>query len=203
MKKALFYAFASLLILSGCNHVRCIKTIDNLKTGIQGEATTRARYAAFAVKAKSERHYSIAKLFEATSISEGIHEVNQRKVLKSLGEKMEVFKPEIVVKTTIENLQVAIDGETYVTKTLYLLFFRDTKSENAEMAETSFTWVINSELKHLFYFQNALSAIENSTEKNLPIYYVVCPLCGNIYEYTDVEVKCASCGTPKRKFLKI
>ena len=203
MKKALFFAFASLLIMSGCNHARCIKTIDNLKTSIQGESTTSARYSAFAVRAKTERHYSIAKLFLAASKSEDIHAVNQRKVLKSLGEKVEIFKPEIVVKSTIENLQVAIDGETYVTKTLYLLFFRDTKTENVEMAETTFTWVINSEMKHLILFQNALSAIENSTENTLPINYIICPVCGNIYEPTAVEANCALCGTSKRKFLKM
>jgi len=170
MKKT-FYVFVCLLILSGCNRTRCTKTIENLKAATQGEASTCARYAAFATRAKAEEHPSIAMLFEAVSKSEGIHSANQRSVLKSLGVKMEVLKPEIEVKSTLENIQVAIDGETYVTKTLYLLFFRDTKTEKVEKAETIFAWAYNTELKHLQLFQNALTALQDSIESSLPCIY--------------------------------
>ena len=203
MKKLLVYVFVSFLVLSGCNHTRCNKTIENLKTAIQEETTTSARYAAFAVRAEKEGHTKIARLFEAVSKSESIHAFNHQKVLKALGVRVADFKPYIDVKTTKENLQVALDGETYVTRSLYLLFFRDTRSENVEIAETSFTWTYNTELKHLQFFQDALSALENCAENTLPLGYAICPVCGNMYDFAKLDDKCAICATFRFRFLKI
>jgi len=203
MKRLFICLFVSFLFLSGCNRTRCNKTIENLKTAIQGETTTSARYAAFAVRAEKEGHTKIARLFEAVSKSESIHAFNHQKVLMALGVKMVDFKPFIDVKTTKENLQVALDGETYLTRSLYLLFFRDTRSENVEVAETSFTWTYNTELKHLQFFHDALSALENFAENTLPLEYVICPVCGNTYDFTKLDDKCSICATSRFRFLKI
>lgn len=203
MKKTLLFTFVSLLILAGCSKVKPVLTIENLKAGIKGETTASAKYAAFAEKAKAEGHDTIAKLFDAASKSEGIHAANHRKVLESLGAKMEDFKPEFEVKTTKENLQAAIDGETYETKTMYPQFLKDAKTEKVEKATKSFTWAFDTELKHLAFYQKALSALETKTEKTLPFEYAVCPVCGNTYDYATIDNKCAFCGTPKEKFIKV
>lgn len=118
MKNILLLTLIVLFALMGCNQSKPVKTIENLKTGIKGEATASAKYAAFAQKASEEGYNTIAKLFEAASKSESIHAANHRKVLEGLGEKMEEFTPEFEVKTTAENLQAAIDGETYEVTTL-------------------------------------------------------------------------------------
>jgi len=203
MKKTLLFTLVSLLILAGCSNVKPIKTIENLKAGIKGETTASAKYAAFAEKAKAEGHDTIAKLFDAASKSEGVHAANHRKVLVSLGEKMEDFKPEFEVKTTKENLEAAIDGETYETKTMYPQFLADAKTEKVEKAKKSFTWAFDTELKHLAFYKKALSALETKTEKTLPFEYAVCPVCGNTYEYATMDEKCAFCGSLKDKFLKV
>jgi len=203
MKKSLLFAFVCVLILASCSNAKPVKTIENLKAGIKGETTASAKYAAFAEKAKTEGHDTIAKLFDAASKSEGIHAANHRKVLESLGEKMEDFKPEFEVKTTKENLQAAIDGETYETKTMYPQFLTDAKTEKVEKATKSFTWAFDTELKHLAFYKKALIALESKTEKSLPFEYAVCTVCGNTYDYAKVDEKCAFCGTPKEKFLKV
>lgn len=203
MKKILLVTFVSLLFLVGCSQVKPIKTIENLKAGIKGETTASAKYAAFAEKAKAEGHDTIAKLFDAASKSEGIHASNHRKVLASLGEKMEDFKPEFEVKTTKENLEAAIDGETYETKTMYPQFLADAKLEKAEKATKTFTWAFDTELKHLSFYQKALSALESKTENTLPFEYAVCTKCGNTYEYAKIDEKCAFCGTSKENFIKV
>jgi len=203
MKKSLLFAFVCILILASCSNAKPVKSIENLKAGIKGETTASAKYAAFAEKAKTEGHDTIAKLFDAASKSEGIHAANHRKVLESLGEKMEDFKPEFEVKTTKENLQAAIEGETYETKTMYPQFLADAKTEKVEKATKSFTWAFDTELKHLTFYQKALIALESKTEKSLPFEYAVCPVCGNTYDYAKVDEKCAFCGTPKEKFLKV
>ena len=203
MKKHFLFAIASVLILVGCSQAKPVKTIENLKAGIKGETTASAKYAAFAEKAKAEGHDTIAKLFDAASKSEGIHAANHRKVLVSLGEKMEDFKPEFEVKTTKENLQAAIDGETYETKTMYPQFLTDAKTEKVEKATKSFTWAFDTELKHLDFYKKALAALDSKTEKTLPFTYAVCPVCGNTYDYAKIDEKCAFCGTTKDRFLKV
>ena len=203
MKKVLLFAFVSVLILVGCSHPKPVKTIENLKAGIKGETTASAKYAAFAEKAKAEGHDTIARLFDAASKSEGIHAANHRKVLVSLGEKMEDFKPEFVIKTTRENLQAAIEGETYETKTMYPQFMADARTEKVKKATKSFTWAFDTELKHLEFYKKALSALDSKTEKTLPFVYAVCPVCGNTYDYAKVDEQCAFCGTSKDRFIKV
>lgn len=201
MKKTLLFALASLLILLSCNQIKPVKTIVNLKAGIKGETTASAKYAAFAEKAKAEGHDTIAKLFEAASKSESIHAANHRKVLVSLGEKMENFKPEFEVKSTKENLQAAIEGETYETTTMYPNFQAEAKTENVEKAQKSFSWAFDTELKHLAFYKKALAALENKTEKSLAFDYFVCPVCGNTYDKATLDEKCAFCSTSKSKFI--
>lgn len=200
MKKTNLFTILSLLILASCNSFKPVKTIDNLKAGIKGEMLACAMYSAFAEKAKAEGHDTIAKLFDAISISEGIHIINLRKVLESLGQRMENFKPEYDVKTTEENIQVAIDEETFETKTIYPLYFNEAKNEKAGNAVHIFRWEFYTELKHLSFFQQALNAIQNKTEGTLPFQYAVCPVCGNTYDYATLENKCAFCGLSKDKF---
>jgi len=202
MKKTILLPILSLFIVISCN-IRQVKTIENLKTGVKNETTSSLEYAAFSEKAKAEGHNEIAKLFEAISKSERVHATNHRKVLRNLGVKVEDFKPVFDVKTTIDNLEAAIDGETYETKTMYPLFLKEARAEKNDRANKSFSWAFESELKHLVLFEKAVSALENKTEKTLSSQYAVCPICGNTYEQTDLEDKCAYCGTPKEKFTKI
>jgi len=202
MGKKILFAFVSLLIFTNCNQEKPVKTIENLKAGIKCETTSCDMYAAFSKEAKKEGRESISKLFNAVSKSEGIHSENLRRVLKGLGQKMEKFKPEILVRGTEENIQMAIDGETYETKTMYPLFFKAARTENALSAEEIFTWEYDTELKHLAFFQKALYAFENKTEDTLSLEYAICPVCGNIFEYKALDEKCSFCGISSNKFIK-
>jgi len=202
MGKKILSAFVSILILASCNQEKPVQTIENLKAGIKCETTSSVMYAAFAKKAKTEGHETISTLFNAVSKSEGIHSENLRRVLKGLGQKMDKFKPEIDVKNTEQNIQVAIDGETYETKTMYPMFFKAARTEKALSAVEVFTLEFDTELKHLAFFQKALAAIENKTENTLSLEYAICPVCGNIFEYAILDEKCSFCGIPKSRFIK-
>lgn len=203
MRNILLFAFVGLIALSGCNAPKPVKTIDNLKAGIKGETTASAKYAAFAVKAREEGNDTIAKLFDAASKAESIHAANHSKVLVGLGEKMDDFKPEFEVKTTAENLQAAIEGETYEATTMYPQFLADAKAENVEKATKSFTWAFDTEKKHAAFYQKALEALKANAENTLAFEYAVCPVCGNTYEKATLDEKCAFCQTPKEKFIII
>jgi rubrerythrin len=203
MKNVFVFIIVCLFTLAGCKQAKPVKTIENLKAGIKGETTASAKYAAFAMKAKEEGLDTIAMLFDAASKSESIHASNHTKALESLGEKMDEFKPEFEVKSTAENLQAAIDGESYEVSTMYPKFLEDTKLEKADKAEKSFTWAMDTEKKHKDFYQKALDSLSANSEKSLSPGYVVCPVCGNTYPLAAVDEKCAFCQTSKDKFLSI
>jgi rubrerythrin len=203
MKKLCLLAFIGLLAFTGCKQSNPVKTIENLKAGIKGETTASAKYAAFALKAKEENFNAIAKLFEAASKAESIHAANHKKVLDELGVKMDEFKPEFEVKTTAENLQTAIDGESYEATTMYPQFLADAKAEKVHKATKSFTWAFDTEKKHLQFYMKALEALKEKIESTLPIEYAVCPICGNTYDKSAMDKKCAFCQTSKEKFINI
>jgi len=203
MKNILFFAFLGLIAFTGCNQIKPVKTIENLKSGIKGETTASAKYAAFAQKATEEGQANIAKLFTAASKSESIHAANHKKVLEGLGEKMEDFTPAYEVKTTAENLKAAIEGETYEVTTMYPQFLTDAKNEKVEKATKSFTWALDTEKKHQQFYTKALQALTENAVNTLPLDYAVCPVCGNTYNNASVDEKCAFCQTAKEKFIVV
>ena len=201
MKKIPLYALLALIFLASCSQPKPVKTIVNLKAAIKGETTASAKYAAFAVKAKEEGNNNVAKLFEAASKSESLHATNHNKALTKLGEKMEDFKPEFEVKTTAENLQVAIDGESYEVSTMYPQFIVDAKFEKSEDAIKSFSWAFDTEKKHQGFFKTALEALNAGGEKSLQSQWFICPVCGNTFNGATVTETCDFCLTKKDKFI--
>ncbi|MFZ4412326.1 MAG: rubrerythrin family protein [Bacteroidales bacterium] len=203
MRNIFLLAFVSLLAFTACKQSNPVKTIENLKAGFKGESTASAKYAAFAQKAREEGFESIAKLFDAASKSESIHAANHKKVLEELGQKAEDFTPSFEVKSTAENLQAAIDGETYEVATMYPQFLTDAKIEKVEKAEKSFRWAFDTEKKHQQFYAKTLDALKANTENTLPFEYAVCPVCGNTFEKANLDEKCSFCQTSKEKFISI
>jgi rubrerythrin len=197
----LLFASASLAAFTGCNQANPVKTIENLKAGIIGETTASKKYEAFALKAREEGYDTIAILFDAASKAEAIHASNHRKVSEGLGVTMEDFTPEFDVKTTAENLQAAIDGESYEVATMYPQFLVDAKAEKVETAVKSFNWALDTEKKHNDFYTKDLMALNAGSESNLPVGFAVCPTCGNTYDIANVDAKCAFCLTDKEQFV--
>ena len=210
MKRMFLLTVLAVLAITGCQQAKPVKTIENLKAGIVGETTASAKYAAFAVRAQEEGNEAVAKLFLAASKAEGIHAANHRKVLEGLGEKMDEFVPSFDVKTTLENLQAAVEGETYEVDTMYPQFLLDAETEKVEKATQTFTWASDTEKIHLDFYKNAVASIVVSASDKtapsalvLPAGYAVCPICGNTYDSAAMDDKCAFCQTEKEKFIMI
>jgi len=202
MKKLLLVSLLSMLLFSGCGNQKFRKSVENLKAGIEGETTASAKYAAFAGKAGAEGFETIAGLFYAASFSESIHAANHLKALDALGEKMDAFKPEFEVKTTSEDIQVAIEGESYEVVTMYPQFLADAETEKAVSVVSTFTWALSAEKKHLDFFRKGLKALQNNAQNTLPAGYTVCPVCGNTFMESDTLKFCPTCGTMENQFRK-
>jgi rubrerythrin len=82
------------------------KTDENLKAAFAGESQANRRYLAFAQKAEEEGSTQAAKLFRAAAEAETIHALNH---LRITGE----------IKSTMENLNTAVSGETFEFKKMY------------------------------------------------------------------------------------
>jgi len=207
MRKILTFLAASLcaitIMFSGCSSPKPEKTIENLKAAITGESNASARYAAFATRAIEEGYDTIAKMFLATSKAESIHAANHLAVLIKLGEID--FSPKfdtIKLLTTQENIQAAIDGESYEFTTMYPEFIKIATDEKVEGAVTSFSWANDTEKKHKEFYQKAIDTIKaTSKETGLPFVWAVCPKCGNTFSDGTIEENCSFCMTPKDKFL--
>ncbi|HLO60817.1 MAG: rubrerythrin family protein [Chloroflexota bacterium] len=200
MKKVIFTIIVASFIM-GCNRVAPVKTIENLNAAFIGESTASARYEAFARIAADAGNTAVAVLFKAASKSEAIHAGNHKKVLEGLGQVVKPVNPEITTADVLANLNTALSGESYEVSTMYPGFIASAKNENVKKAVKSFNWAFDTEKKHQVFYAAAIKAITDSTETSLPEGYAICPVCGNTYDVSAMDEKCAFCQTPNKEFI--
>jgi len=164
------------------------KTQDDLKAAFAGESQANRKYLAFAKAAEAEGKMNVAKLFRAAAEGETVHALNHLNVLGD-------------VKTSTENLQAAIGGETYEFETMYPAFIADAEAEGEAMAKRSFNHANNVEKIHQEHFSQALEKIEAGSDIDQTEYHV-CGVCGNLFA-GDVPDVCPICGALKDKFVLI
>lgn len=172
------------------------KTIENLQAAFEGETNASAKYAAYAKKAREEGHPQIALLFEAASQSEAIHANNHKSALSELGQPAGKVTPKFEVKSTKENLQDAIKGETYEVTTMYPEFI---KAADENIAKISLNYAYLTEKKHKEMYRNALEQLDAGKENALSNNYTVCNTCGNTYD-GPAPNRCGISMTPKDRF---
>jgi len=189
---------ASLTVTKDANVI----TFQNLEEAFKGESTASAKYAVYSKKAKEEGLHEIAMLFKAASVSEKIHANNHKAVLAEGDQKVPVIKPEVMVKSTKENLKDAIAGEGYEISTMYPEFLTNANAAGNQLALVSLNYAYKTEQKHKPFYEKALAALEGNTVKSLPTVYFVCPVCGNTYDTTTPK-RCGISMTGSEKFIKV
>ena len=121
-------------------------TEKNLKAAFAGESQASRKYQAFAKKAEEEGYTAVARLFRAASEAEAIHAYSE---LKAMGG----------VKSTAENLQAAIDGETYEFTSMYPEFIKEAEAEGAKDAKRVFNLANEAEKVHAQLYKKALDSL--------------------------------------------
>ncbi len=165
-----------------------VKTVDNLKNAIAGESQANRRYLAFARKADEDGFSQVAKLFRAAAEAETVHALNH---LRIAGD----------VRSTAENLEGAVAGETFEYKKMYPEYIAVAKQEKNQQATWSFDVASRVEEVHAGLFSNAVQALK-SNKHLAQVDYYVCGVCGNTVEGEAPE-KCPICGSPKSRFFKV
>ena len=162
------------------------KSEDYLKEAFAGESQANRKYLAFAAEADKGGYLQAAKLFRAAAEAETIHAHNHLRVLKG-------------VKSTKENLQEAISGETHEFQKMYPEMIAAAKAEGNKDAERSFSYANDVEKVHARLYQNMLDNL--GTSKEVYSYYI-CPVCGYTAE-KEPPSSCPVCGTSGKLFKKI
>lgn len=164
------------------------RSTENLKNAFAGESQANRRYLAFTRKADGEDFKQVAKLFRAAAEAETVHAHNH---LRIIGE----------IKSTEDNLNAAVSGETFEFKKMYPDYLSIAKQEGNEQAAWSFDVASKVERVHAGLFTKATEALRNDKDLEEVSYYV-CSVCGNTVESMPPE-KCPICGAPKTEFFEV
>jgi rubrerythrin len=175
------------------------KTLDNLQAAFNGESNANAKYLEFAKKADLEGYAGVAALFRAAAKAEQFHARNHGDVIKKMGAEptAEIKLP--AIKTTAENLKVAIEGETYERDKMYPGFIAEAKTAGEKDAVRSFNFAVTAEGQHAKFYTDAAANLQTWKAAKK---FMVCPICGNTVTTVDFA-KCPVCFTPGDKFVPI
>ena len=162
------------------------KTEVALREAFAGESQANRKYLAFAAKADQEGFPQAARLFRAAADAETIHAHSHLRALKE-------------VRSTRENLEAAVAGETHEFKSMYPGMIESARIEGNKEAERSFHFANEVEKVHAALYQKLLKSLGESGE-TYP--YYVCPVCGYTSEREAPET-CPVCGAKGKLFRKI
>lgn len=176
-------------------------TLNNLQAAYNGESNAHVRYLAFADRADQEQYGEVASLFRAAAKAEDVHASNHAAVIKKLGGTPEAKIETPVVKSTQENLEAAIKGESYERDSMYPEFLKQARNERNRDAVETLNYARTAEIEHSKLYSQALNdlpKLKGSKSKD----YFVCTVCG----YTTAQIdfsKCPSCFSHKDKYEKV
>jgi len=161
-------------------------TLENVKEAFAGESQASQKYLAFAKKAERDGFPNVAKLFRTASAAEKIHAEGHLKAMDG-------------VNSTVENLQAAIDGETYEFTKMYPPMIEQAKADEHK-AQRMFKYAVDAEAAHAKIYQMALEAVQSG--KDFVEEFYLCPVCGYI-ELGAPPESCPICGTKGGKFMQV
>ena len=161
------------------------KTEQNLKDAFAGESQANRKYLAFAKKAEAEGFKQVARLFRAAAEAETVHAHNH---LRELGG----------IKSTKENLEEAINGESYEFQKMYPQMIKDAESEGNKGALRSFNYANDVEKIHAALYKKALENLGKNPDADM----YVCQVCGYTVE-GEAPDECPVCKAKKQSFKKI
>ncbi len=163
------------------------ETRENLKQAFAGESQAYQKYRAYAIKAEKEGLTNIAKLFRTTAEAERIHAGEHLLAMDGVG-------------TTAENLQAAIDGETYEYTEMYPPMLAKAETDG-HRAKRMFGFAVKAEEVHARLYGLALEAAKSGKDLEETQFYL-CPYCGHV-ELGAPPERCPICNVPAEKFVLV
>ena len=166
------------------------KTEKNLMEAFAGESQARNKYTYFASKAKKDGYEQIAAIFLETADNEKEHAKMWFKLLEGGS-----------VKSTIENLKAAADGENYEWTDMYDRFAKEAKEEGFDHIAYLFEEVGKIEKEHEERYRKLLENVEGDlvfSKDGDRIWK--CRNCGHIVIGSKAPEVCPVCAHPQSYF---
>ncbi len=169
-------------------------TLVNLMKAFSGESQARNRYEYYAKVAQKEGYRDIAEHFLRVANNEKTH----AKLEISLYNRM-LNNTKNNFGNTQENLQLAIDGESYENTSMYPEFAKIAKDEGNKEAAKLFDNIGKIEIEHEKMFKELKDRLQNNQE------FVsedeneawICEVCGHIHYGKKALNMCPVCKHPQ------
>ena len=166
------------------------KTERNLMDAFAGESMARNKYTYFASKAKKEGYEQIAALFEETAQNEKEHAKLWFKLLEGGG-----------IKSTMDNLKAAAEGENYEWTDMYEGFAKTAEEEGFKALAAKFRMVAAIEKHHEERYRALLHNVEaQEVFAKSEVKVWECRNCGHIVVGTKAPEMCPVCAHPQAYF---
>jgi rubrerythrin len=156
-----------------------------LNDAFAGESMAHMRYQHFADKAEGEGLNEMARMFRAIAFAEKVHAGNHYEVLGQ-------------IKSTSDNIQTCIDGETYEINEMYPVFNATAKLQDEDGAVRSTHYALEAEKIHADWYKKAKEAVDKGEDVKVGTIQI-CSVCGHTRE-GEAPDKCPICGASKDKF---
>jgi desulfoferrodoxin-like iron-binding protein len=169
-------------------------TAVNLMKAFAGESQARNKYEYFAKVAQKEGYRDIAEHFQRAANNEKTH----AKLELALYNRI-INSSDNDFENTKENLQMAIDGESYENQTMYPDFAQIAKDEGYKEANRLFNGIGKIEVEHEKMFQMLLDRLENDGEfiSDNKEEAWICEVCGHIHYGKKALKICPVCKHPQ------
>jgi rubrerythrin len=161
------------------------RTVDNLMKMFTSLSEANIRYMAFAEQADKEGHANAAKILRAVAMAKTFHALSH-------------FRAAHVADTTAENLNQALEEESYDYKNAYPSMIQDAVKDDALDARHSLEYGMSIGPVITKLISQAMGNPDAAEEGS----YYVCPVCGNI-EFGKPPAKCPFCGVDASDFVSV
>lgn len=166
------------------------KTEQNLMTAFAGESQATNKYTYFSSKAKKDGYVQIANIFAETAANEREHAKMWFKLLEGGA-----------IRSTIENLQAAADGENYEWTDMYAQFAKEAREEGFYEIADKFDGVAAVEKEHEARYLKLLDNVKKEVvfSKDNDVIWQ-CANCGHICIGKKAPEVCPVCDHPQSYF---
>lgn len=167
-------------------------TAVNLMKAFAGESMARNKYEYFAKIAQKEGYRDIAEHFQRAANNEKMHAKLELKACNML-----LYGKEF--GDTVENLQYAIDGESYENVTMYPDFAKIAKDDGHNQISKMLDMIGKIEIEHENMYRELKRRLEAGEE------YVsedeeeewICEVCGHVHRGKKALKMCPVCKHPQ------
>lgn len=178
-------------------------TIQDLLVAFDDETNAQAKYLAFAEKADAEHLHGAASLCRAAARSEHFHAASHARAMKQLGVDAWCALREVNVKSTLENMRDALEGEQHEIAAMYPGVLEEAQKQKNRTVIRSFAWALEAEKAHARLYAEAAALIEGGKKDawvGASRAFFVCTKCGYTAATIHREESCPVCRGAQEEF---